>query len=367
MNTIDEYLIEMEMLDHSKSAQDNIRVALCDLAAFKLFLESNEDNYEDFIRQYDGLKPKAKIKIFDKHKSLEHVTKNDINRFFVELNKIKKPATVNIKKIYIKQFFTTNDKLDLVKHIKIKNVKRELDSSSILNVNDINKLILAADSMMYKAIISVLWETGGRINEVLLIMKEKDLVETPDGYICTLHTSKTSAGMRRMMLIDSAPYIRQYLLYSNKPDPRLFPIKRSAVYNRLQEIKKSANVNKPVNPHAFRHGQATAMVRQDYQESIIRKKFGWTGDSKMIDRYIHANDQDVINAQLKKAGILTDEDEGEEIDIVQPEDSIIGEIQTRNKDMFNMMLKMSGCLSAELGQKFLQELEAKKKKIVTHS
>jgi len=58
-----------------------------------------------------------------------------------------------------------------------------------------------------------------------------------------------------------------------------------------------------VSPHKLRHAQATYMTRKGYQESIIRGKLGWTGDSKMVSRYTHLDGNDIINATLEKEGM----------------------------------------------------------------
>lgn len=70
----------------------------------------------------------------------------------------------------------------------------------------------------------------------------------------------------------------------------------------LKIIANKTGIEKPVTCHKFRHAQATDMVVRGYQESIIRKKLGWTNDSRMIATYTHFVDDDVINATLEKSG-----------------------------------------------------------------
>ncbi|HEX7628027.1 MAG TPA: hypothetical protein VF354_03800 [Candidatus Methanoperedens sp.] len=42
------------------------------------------------------------------------------------------------------------------------------------------------------------------------------------------------------------------------------------------------------------------MLLRRYQDPIIKKKHGWTADSRMIARYQHIVDDDVINAESEK-------------------------------------------------------------------
>lgn len=88
-------------------------------------------------------------------------------------------------------------------------------------------------------------------------------------------------------------------------DNRLFYLSDVAAWKHLTQIGKKAKIGKKCNPHALRHSQATDMVLRGYQESVIRKKLGWSGDSKMIARYQHIADEDVINATAEMTGAET--------------------------------------------------------------
>ncbi len=180
--------------------------------------------------------------------------------------------------------------------------RSKLRPEDILTPEDVDKLIDATPSHFYKCIIAVLWETGCRIGEARTL-KIKDLRETDSGLIVSIPTLKNDFPCRNMVLLYSAQYVRNYLAYSGKiGDDIIFDVERSTIHIMLQKIKKNAGIAKPVSPHKFRHARATQMVKQGYQEAIIRKMMGWTPTSPMIANYQHLCDSDVINAQIAMNG-----------------------------------------------------------------
>ncbi|MFZ3170333.1 MAG: tyrosine-type recombinase/integrase [Candidatus Methanoperedens sp.] len=235
-------------------------------------------------------------------KSIDDWTNDDAIKYILQLQKTSKPSTVEAAKIIMKVYFKWLQKMEVIANIKIKNIKNNLKREDILTIEDVEKLIETTDSYMYKALIALLFESGGRIGEILKI-RAKDIQETDQGMIISVPQFKTGNDYRRILCPFSAQYIRNYISYSavNKSDI-LFDLSEPAVWRFLKKIGKNSEIDKPVSAHKFRHAQACDMVVRGYQESIIRKKLGWTGDSRMIGRYTHLADEDVITATLEKSG-----------------------------------------------------------------
>lgn len=254
----------------------------------------------------------------NKWKPLESWTVEDVNTYILRTKEDGTPyskSKMEWDKQVLKTFFTWAKKPEFVQHLIIKSVKNNLTRDDILTIEDINKLIDTTDSTLYKALIAFLFESGARINEALAI-RRKNIQDTEDkGMIISVPQTKTGTDYRRSLYIYSAGYIRNHISYCGlEPDDALFfgqkrdtnkhklPMSAVAAWEMLGKIGEKAGLEKPVNPHAFRHGQATDMVLRGYNETIIRKKFGWMGDSKMIARYQHIVDDDVINATAEIAG-----------------------------------------------------------------
>lgn len=238
----------------------------------------------------------------NKFKKLPDWSKDDVNNYFLFLKNKDKESSIQIRKAILKRFFVWAGKGEIVQHLHIKMPKMPLKREDILTVEDINKMIDSTENHMYKALIAFLFESGARISEVLAL-KVDDITESDKGMIISIPESKTGKGYRRGLYVYSAQYIRNHITYAGlSRGDRLFPITKGQAWKIVKEIGKKAGIKKPISPHKFRHAQATDMVLRGYQETIIRKKLGWVGDSRMIARYQHIVDEDVINATMEKTG-----------------------------------------------------------------
>lgn len=246
-------------------------------------------NVEQTLRQAADFKPLSKW------------TQGDTTKYLLKLQGKYKPSSIEYKKAVLKRYFSRGGKDKVVEHLKIKSIKGDLNRDELLTVDDVNKLIETTASPMYKALFAFLFESGARISEALNV-KVDDIQETEDkGMIIKVTQTKTGLDRRRGLYVYSAGYIRNHISYSGlKKGDRLFGVTRPAVHLMLQKIGKDAGIDKPLSPHKFRHSSATHMVLSGYQEAIIRKKMGWTDDSRMISRYQHIIDDDVINAESEK-------------------------------------------------------------------
>jgi len=245
----------------------------------------------------------------NRFKPLEEVTANDISEFIIHIREKHEytEGTINNRKTYIKRFFKMNDLDTVVKRVKIPKAITNLNPRDILIAEDIDLIIENLPHPKYKALVAVLWESGGRIGEVLAIEKEADLMETDLGYKVTLFGDKTRAhnyAYREVLLSQSAPYVRDWILNNNTDSKHLFPIRSNSVrttFSKLYEkLNKDFGFKKPLNPHMFRHACATRLVREEVQESVIRKQMGWTPDSAMLAVYIHLASSDVYDYHARK-------------------------------------------------------------------
>jgi len=84
-------------------------------------------------------------------------------------------------------------------------------------------------------------------------------------------------------------------------------LRYDTIRHNLRKIAKLAGIDKPVNPHAFRHARATHLCNH-LTEAQMKEYFGWTQDSAMASVYIHLSGRDVDKALLKMHGIVIDEE-----------------------------------------------------------
>lgn len=242
----------------------------------------------------------AVLKALNNFKPVEEITKGDLITFFKNLK-----GTDETRRTYqakIKKFFTDNEKKEMVEWIRFVRPKEKLRADDILTTDDINIMLETTNSDYWRAWISIAFESGARFSEIGAL-RYKDFKETTEGLIVDIPTTKTASGFRRVILILSAEYFRNLKLYKHASDDDIvFKLKEPRTLIVLKSIARKAGIPKRVNPHAFRHAQATILVQQGMQEALIRKKLGWTPTSPMIARYQHLDDNDVVEATLRNHG-----------------------------------------------------------------
>jgi hypothetical protein len=124
--------------------------------------------------------------------------------------------------------------------------------------------------------------------------------------------------MRRIPIINSGVYLSQWLAMHparDEPDAMVFcslflskrtlrPMSYQKIVMRIKEIAARAGIKKAVNPHAFRHAQATLMASK-LKEPQMRMYFGWSGSSRMTETYVHLSSEQLTDAVLLASGRTT--------------------------------------------------------------
>ena len=180
----------------------------------------------------------------------------------------------------------------------------------LLTKDDIDKLVNAATNVRDKALISMLYDSGCRIGE-LLTLKIKHVEFDSNGAVMIVD-GKT--GQRRVRIIHSTPRLMNWLEHHparSNPETFLFvsigsknhckQICYESISNMLKETAQKAGVRKRVNPHLFRHSRATFLAKH-LTEAQMKEYFGWTQASDMAAVYVHLSGRDVDSALLKLAG-----------------------------------------------------------------
>ncbi len=206
---------------------------------------------------------------------------------------------------------------DCVKWIKIKTPHRSKQKKpeSVISESELQKLLNACLNPRDKALISLLYDSGCRIGE-LLSMNIIDLAFDQYGAKITV-SGKT--GVRVVRIVgDSTIYLREWL--KNHPDrdnakAPLFTrldgqIKERMDYEQVhalfRKVSKRADIKRRIYPHLFRHTRAT-LLSMNLKEPLLEKTMGWVYGSRMSQVYVHLSDSDVDNAVLRSHGIRVDE------------------------------------------------------------
>jgi len=211
--------------------------------------------------------------------------------------------------------------------------KNQFDMDNILTEEDIQKLIDNCDSARDKAIVSVIYESGGRVSEAILDTNIEHMKDDPRGKKIFLHGEKTKgydSGPRWLLLHFSTPWINSWLSSHPNPNDNKAPlftnvgtrnnnarVQYQSIRILLRKIAKKAEIDKPVNPHAFRHARATFLASR-VKEPTLRELMGWSPTSTQPAIYVHLSGRDIDREVLKVYGI--EEEENPEVSILTPGD-----------------------------------------------
>lgn len=201
------------------------------------------------------------------------------------------------------------------------------DGDAMLDPADVGDLTATARHQRDVAFIEFLADTGCRLSLALsLRVGDVDLSE-PETYTPNADAvGLKGAAIQEYPLIDSAGAIRGYLRGAHpRPDDedvalfhKLKPASRegderwsdagsvnpNAARQQLSRIADRAGVEKPVNPHAFRHAAVTRMVREGYSRSQIEHRVHWTLDTDMWEIYEHVTAEEHNDDIFREAGVV---------------------------------------------------------------
>ena len=179
---------------------------------------------------------------------------------------------------------------------------------SLLTPADIQVLLGVCHNDRDRAFVAVLWETGARIGE-LIDLEVGDIEQTALGKQMVV-SGKT--GSRRLLLLESESYLDSWLTAhpNRRPDAPLWckiDTKQgspdeviSYQYIRLRILDRAseqAGIQKPVNPHHFRHSRATYLANY-LTEAQMCAWFGWVPGSRVPGRYVHLSGRDIDQAYV---------------------------------------------------------------------
>jgi len=195
-----------------------------------------------------------------------------------------------------------------------KNNRRHVLPEELLDDEDIQKLVAAGENdPRDKALITTLYESGCRVGEILSLRIRH---VSFDEFGAVLRVSGKT-GERRVRVVSSAPLLASWLTHHPNREDREAPLwtqskneplTYDAARMMLHRRAKSAGIRKQVNPHMFRHSQASRLAN-DLTEAQMNEYFGWMQGSKMPAVYVHMSGRNVDQRLLEIKGVKIAEKE----------------------------------------------------------
>jgi integrase len=209
---------------------------------------------------------------------------------------------------------------DFPSYLKITVPNKKLNrktAADVLTPEEVSRLVEATSDLRYKALIWVLFETGGRIGEIMPL-RVRDVEPQPAGWIRLRTHREKGADPRPAYLLENAvPALLAWLEQHprrNEPNAPLWagitdrrfgePIEYRTVVKMLSTLARRQGVTKPVNPHSFRHSRATEYAKNpSLSPAVWEKMMGWQPGSAMTKIYQHLSGSDVEDAVLRAHGL----------------------------------------------------------------
>jgi len=319
----------IKVLNNKELSEETLGV----LKKLKAYVEANGLAENTLSIKLENLE---KFSLFIK-KDYKEVTKEDITNYLSWVNNNHSGGTPTLIAINLKCFFKwfyenymewkprfQQDYPELVSWIKTSsnNNNGHLLPEEILTLDEIKSLVEHSTSLRNKALIMLLYDGALRIGEALNL-KIKNLVFDEYGGYIIIPKSKT--GMRKVRLVDSIPFLKEYINqeHPTKDNPETFLFvgvesKGSKIFSlgkqldsggariMISRTAERAGIKKNIYPHLFRHTKLTHMA-SDFSEQEMKIFAGWSGGSNMPQIYVHLSDSDVGKKILEKKGILKEE------------------------------------------------------------
>ena len=204
-----------------------------------------------------------------------------------------------------------------------------IDDRDMLTKEEIEAIREAAGHPRDLAIFDLLIYTGQR-NTAIRSLRIKDIDLNEGVYYLNADADGLKGadenGTKRPLL-GAVGSIREWLRYHPAPDnPDAYLITQKPRYRNtdgtemvsrntlnyaMQQLKKNAEVDKPLNPHSVRHNFVT-IAKRDYKmdDATVKHLIGHSPDSDVMETtYSHLSDEDHIRAAEVAAGIRDAEEQ----------------------------------------------------------
>lgn len=213
---------------------------------------------------------------------------------------------------------------------RIKVEDQTVTPDTVLSPGDIQDLIEAARYQRDVALIDFLADTGARLS-LVASLRVGDVELDEETGIATYTPNPNARGLKGATtqpypIIDAKASLRNYLRSTHprptEPEAALFhklqnfandideddgAMSPSRFRTIVNDIGADAGLDKPTNPHAFRHAAITRMLREGYTRSEIEHRVHWTLDTDMWQVYSHIAGEEHNTDIFRRAGIVEDE------------------------------------------------------------
>lgn len=250
------------------------------------FRENSIENYISCAKIF--------LEHFKNKDSIRHINESEIKTFLYSFNGHNTQRSYHsaIKSLY-KHVAKQPNKFRFIKYCKKSN-----RLPIVLSMEEMHRLIVAAENLKHKTIICLMYSTAIRVGEVINL-KISDI----DSSRMVINIIDAKGGKDRQVTLDKNMLflLREYYI-QYRPKEYLFNGQFSLRYSErsiaqfLNKYSSKANLNKRVYPHLIRHTAATHLVEAGTDMSLIQRILGHS-NIKTTHLYAHISNNLISKIQ----------------------------------------------------------------------
>ena len=261
-------------------------------------------------------------------KSLASIELSDLRAFLRLLNRSDRAIETqnDIKKV-LKRFLKWQYEDWSKRFAELRDVRtkdgtnhKKLNSETMLTPDELQTIIRGTESLKYKSLILLMYESAGRPEEILKL-RWKDI--NLDRSEVTLHSAKTGRA-RTVPIHEGVEHLRRYRLECFHTPARsndfVFPSPRkkehhltvAALSDQFLKTERRLNLRKHLFPYLLRHTRLTPLIR--VLSPKVYEKFAGHSIQTGIKRYAHIDNRDVHDEMFSKVyqiKELSEDEQGE--------------------------------------------------------
>lgn len=251
---------------------------------------------------------------------LENILKDEkkLRKFVDKINRSKyQPWTKSDFRLLLKALWKIAHNTDLhetpsaIRYIKTGIARNEEKKTwELPNENEIKAMLAVADPRD-KAIISIMYELGARVGEIML-MKKTDVQFSEDG--CRVHIPAAKTDSRTLLAVNSVPYLsawlsahplkeRNALLFVSFYKGKWRAMQRETALKAIKGAAKRAGIQKRIYCHLLRHAALTQLAKAGLSGAQLNVVAGWRQDSVQTATYLHLGGADLDDPLRKAHGL----------------------------------------------------------------
>ena len=203
-----------------------------------------------------------------------------------------------------------------IEKLRINNPTPLKTANDILTADELASILNATKNLRDRALLEVLYESMGRINEVATLKWEQ--IQFHKDYATVTLQSKTDSP-RKVPLHTSHISLRHWMdrfpggatpekyIFTPFYSKGLRVIKYETVRVIINTARIDAGITKKVSPHILRHTRITDLMRMGVAEQTIKMIAWGTVTTEMLRVYAHLTPTDAENELNRVMGITTSE------------------------------------------------------------